>query len=852
MKTSHLAPKPNNSKTQHNSKWLRRYHLAGWFLLFACLLGTTLVAQADNARTNNSTVITVQDDVRLANVKRLGINLGGHDQFGAATYLKNLISNPGFESAEYNMVFNLESHENGTTFVADFWDTAFNNDALNIGQPVDFWNGAEFYFLTGPAATAERKGIIDDFTHDNNRYTFITDDLGVWPDQIARDAMAVRKTLSGFEGDVNPLRVADTTTTRPDSPGSQSLKLATTGDFSPSYAEYFDSYGRDADTSAGKLYLVDGEWHFEIWAKAQTENDTLIVRFRRIGGNTFMSQSYSLTTEWQKLEHTFTVADGADQPIMSGTSNALAFELILGTESDTVWVDDVILEEDNQNPTAFNDRLVTRLQNLQPGVLRDWGDQLGSSLDNQLAVPHARKHTGYSPKFRIGDNYHYSLHEFLVLSQLLESEPWYVIPTGFTPEEMQNLAAYLAAPVGAHPYADLRASLGQAEPWTSVFSTIHLEFGNEIWGANENSDPFIGATVRGGERAGFLASLRFDQLKDSPYFDASDYNLTIGGQTFFPDRQREIEQNSTEHDAIGLAPYFGSLDNYQTPEEMFLPLYAHAHETVAAGSQVRQSEALIDAEMQGTEIDIYEINFRAVFGDAPAETRNEFLTSLAGGMSLPLTMLSYQNEMGIHNLAAYQAVQFSTKVGDDYLRSFGLLRDLNATGFKRPTWLGLEIANKAIQGDLITTLQTGAPTFQDGGNDIPYVQSYAYRDGGNYGLILFNLHLSDSQTVEIVMPSTPNAAGTQHLLSADSPLADNESAENVVITTTPLTDLAQNDTFDIPPHSMLVLQWTDSTITPTTIQLSDAAVQPVGLLPALLLAVVFALGYFTCRHLWHR
>lgn len=562
-----------------------------------------------------------------------------------------------------------------------------------------------------------------------------------------------------------------------------------------------------------------------------------------------------LTTEWQKLEHNFTVAAGRDALNAArnpdGTSNPLAFELTLDPTGDPIWVDDVILQKDSQNPTVFSDDFVNLLQELQPGILRDWGDQLGSSLDNQLAEPFARKLTGVSPKYRTGYNYHYSLHEFLELCQLVGAEPWYVIPTGFTPAEMANLAAYLAAPVGSHPYAAKRAELGQTAAWTDVFDTIHLEFGNEIWGGNEGADPFLGATVRGGERAGKAANLRFSQLKSSPYYAADSFNLSIGGQTRYPERQHQIEMFSSEHDAIGLAPYFGVLDNYQTAEEMFLPLYAHAQETVTAGSEVQASKGYIDGFGQGTELAIYELNLHALTGDAPIETRNDFLSGLGGGLALPLTMLSYQSEMGIRNISAFSALQFSKQiVHGEYARLFGLLRDVGATGLKRPTWLGLEMANLAIQGDLLTTTQTGLnPNYRHDASDVPYIQSYAYRDGDNYALILFNLHLTDQQTVQVNVPTPPDSEATMHLLSAESLYSNNESAENVAIATSSIEDFSQNDLFDLPPHSMLVLEWTtESSSVPTAVQLANTTAQPTAaLLPSLLLFVLLTLGLFTRR-----
>ena len=77
--------------------------------------------------------------------------------------------------------------------------------------------------------------------------------------------------------------------------------------------------------------MVDGEWHFELWAKAQTAGDKLYVAFRRVGETQFMNKPFTLTTEWQKLEHTFSVTDGRDALNAArnadGTSNPLAFEL---------------------------------------------------------------------------------------------------------------------------------------------------------------------------------------------------------------------------------------------------------------------------------------------------------------------------------------------------------------------------------------------------------------------------------------------------------------------------------------------------------------------------------------------
>ena len=107
---------------------------------------------------------------------------------------------------------------------------------------------------------------------------------------------------------------------------------------------------------------------------------------------------------------------------------------------DEVWLDDVALySTDHTNPTVFTDTYVDRLKELSPGILRNWSNQFGSTLDVQLAEPWARQTQGYRPHNRIPGSYSYSLHEFLELCQEIGAEPWYVIPPTFSPEDMSNL-----------------------------------------------------------------------------------------------------------------------------------------------------------------------------------------------------------------------------------------------------------------------------------------------------------------------------------------------------------------------------------------------------------------------------
>lgn len=69
------------------------------------------------------------------------------------------------------------------------------------------------------------------------------------------------------------------------------------------------------------------------------------------------------------------------------------------------------------------------------------------------------------------------------------SDPWYVVPPTFFPDEAQGLIEYLSGDVSSN-WGSWRKTRGQTDPWTSVFKNIYLEYGNELWGSGGPGDPF--------------------------------------------------------------------------------------------------------------------------------------------------------------------------------------------------------------------------------------------------------------------------------------------------------------------------------------------------------------------------
>ncbi|MCC6152284.1 MAG: hypothetical protein IT367_00900 [Candidatus Hydrogenedentes bacterium] len=785
---------------------------------------------------NAQTVIQLSETPVVENVRRLGVNLGGPESYAAAQYMKNLVPNPGFESGEYGMVWHTKGGATGDHALQDFWSTDWNNDILGIGQPLGFWNDADYEIAYG--AAAGRRGKIALFNHEDHTYSYYFDTNGTAPDTWS--VVFVRQQFTKSFGSKLPSVNADTATTRPGSPGVQSYHGFWPGaDWMPIATQYFDSYWRDSQFEAGKMMIIEGPWRIEFWAKGKNNGDQMRVRFAREGEGSFINRQFGLSTQWQKYSFDFDVAPGADKlgpytPTDYHPILVLSFNILTpGTE---IWLDDLELYKSGQtNPTEFTDRFVNGLKGLRPGVLRDWRTQFGASLDNELAEAFGRKMTGWRPHERKAMNWGYSLHDFLELCKEADSEPWYVIPPTFSPEELRNLSAYLCAPTSSnHPYALKRAALGQEEPWTTVFPKIHLEYGNELWGAASGNDPFFGASMLGGKRLGRVAHDRFNILRSGPFFDGAKLNLIIGGQNGSPDRQGEIMDEATSHNSIALAPYFGALSTYNTQEEIYYPLFARALATEL--TKAHTSKQIIDSYNRGTEMSIYEINYHTTGGSIPSSIRDPFTAGASGALALPLYMMSFQRNLGINLQCAFTALGFSFKdENNNFCRMWGMLRDIEGTKRKRPTWIGVELANKAIMGNLVESTHSGAiPTKTIGAinalpvpQTFPVINSFAYHDDFDHSVMLYNLDLNSAHPIVLNHAHRPQSTATMYQFAPSDINLTNEDTQNLIYQTTPITNFTDSYAMTLPSKSITVLKWSTKmglTATPDAMVFPDTEI----------------------------
>ena len=751
------------------------------------------------------TEVQLTDRVQVARVKRLGVNLGAYDPKGAEQILANLVPNPGFEPGTFASLW-LAGRGSGAGIL---WPAGWG-EARGAHAP-GFWDGARYEVLSGEALGST--GVVRHFSHEAARYRF---DLGD-PGLALRpgDVVVTRRIFAGAQGMPGVVPAVDT---RNPYSGRQSLRLEP----GASLRLLLDSAWRDGDRSSGPLRTVQGHWRVRFRGRGAVGTERVRVRFGRESEAPFLAAEIALSKAWdRKVPHqlSFAVAPGTD-PALHRLGRrkhpALVFRLTAPADNaGSIWIDELELRP-GPGEGMFAAPLVARLSELRPGILRFWAGQLGDRIDTLLRVPFLRGASGFRPDRATPRRWSYGLHEFLQLCRTVGAEPWLVIPATASRSGLRELVAYLGAAQGEA--AQRRAARGQRAPWTRVFAKIHLEWGNEEWGSAQPGDPAAGASVSGGVRLGKIASNRLAVLRQAPGFDAAKMQLVIGGQAARPERQREIAAHARGYDAVALAPYFGQLAVWQRDEDVFGPLFARPLFEVAQGRLWQSRQALPSDK----ELALYEINFHTTSprSRVPIARRNAFVAGAAGALVLPFSMLTYQKRLGIVDQCAFTTVDFSypfrpRRGPDDWVRIWGLLRDLAATGRARPTWLGLELANRAIRGDAVETRHGGArPGWTQWPRNgvtratwVDAVQSFGFRDGRSQALVLLNLDLAKPHTVRLHLPAAPLGPARLLRIEPASLWDTNEVRENVHLVSSMLKEFRDGVSMRLPPHSIRALVW---------------------------------------------
>lgn len=698
-------------------------------LITPCMADPGTETSADSLPGRSLVTVEIGTEILLADVPRLGVNLGHWTYWGAEQLSRNILKNPGFEGIIDRTLVR----------VARVGRHRFSDDQPWLARDDGFWSGAHFEILTGDAA-GSRGRILDSRAADRDgQPEFIAEsvDRRLAPGDIV--------ALTRIRDDQPPThwwlpapqtgRVqVDPRLTAPGSPGQRSLALTPTAGATLRIASHLDTIG----PRAGRLLPIDGPWRLALWLHAEA-SDSAHVRllFRRHGGTPFVNLTPRLEPGWQYIEHLFHATD-------VDSTQALEFAIeVRGTG--TVRVDDIWLGPwgptaitDGPGANAFRPEVITLLQRLRPGYLRDWQGQLGDTLENRLATPWARRASRYRPGQ--GADYGYGLPEFLALARAVGANPWLIIPTTFSTDEARELGAWLTE------YLD-----------DGGFEEILIEFGNENWNAI-----FRPAGIQDPAHHGQAADRLFAALSDGAGGHPA-LRRVVNAQHANPWAAARTAAATTQADILAIAPYLLPRLEQGDVNHIVERLFDND------GGRLRD---IADHLPPGLELAVYEVNLHTTRGDAESRTRAAATTGAITAAALAKRLIEAM-DAGVRRQCVYRLTGFDTPLDDrsGLVPLFGITRDLTRDDRLRPTGWAVALLNQAISGNRHQVEITDGDT-----NELLIA---AFRSEAGWSVAIVST-ARETRKVALKFPDDgilkPSSA---QVLDGSDPFLDNETSDQV-------------------------------------------------------------------------
>jgi hypothetical protein len=753
----------------------------------------TVRAQTKSDVAAGVTHLRVTNDVILARVTRLGVNLGEQNFYDSGQMLKNLLSrNPEFAGMTYRSILHCEAGGVGRCVDA----------RPGIQFPAGFWDGATYEVLEG--AAAGQRGTVTAGAPGAGGYALTLNSSGQMTgagDWIAIEKNAPDDPAAGWWPAMHggARLELEHTDLPPGVPVHQALKIDAAGaGQSADLNAYFDSM--EGMTSVH----LRGRYRLSFRAKAPSGTSTMHVHVGRLaaGLRRYVDTDVHLTSSWAEYSEEF-MANETALP-------AAAVETGFNVSGGSVLLSDVSLEQvggDATNHTAFRDEVVETLRELHPGVLRlmesDAG--LGSTVENLLSSPAARERSGYRAWFKPSDDVAVGIPEFLELCLETGAEPWIVAPTAMSLDETRKLAEYLAGSPTTRGGA-LRAAGGRSEPWTQAFRTIHIELGNETW----NSD-FRGEAIEDPAAYGRRANAVFAAFRAAAGPMAGRFDLVVGTHAYDPGRNATLLATAPLANSLAIAPYLmRSLTEWANDDELYGALLAQPEQMSREGFVAQAAESA-----GGRQLAVYEVNLHTTGGNAPEAVLDRFTPSAAAGLAVTGHMLRMMRDHGVRDEMLFSLPQYEFARADGTpVRLWGSVVEMGEDGRKRPQFLAESLANRAIRGDLVKVEIAGENPMHDQppGNDgvslpsVHEIDAYAFKDGKRHSLIVFNYGLHQARRIRVEAAGLArDANATLSRLVSAWPGDTNEDTVKVRIE----DEHFAGSEITLPPCSMAVLEWTE-------------------------------------------
>lgn len=230
-----------------------------------------------------------------------------------------------------------------------------------------------------------------------------------------------------------------------------------------------------------------------------------------------------------------------------------------------------------------------------------------------------------------------------------------------------------------------------------------------------------------------------------------------------------------------------------------------------------QDRKAIQASTHPVPLEVYETNLTTVQGTIPQSILDHYVTSLGAGLAVADNMLLDLRQFGIITQNVFTLPQYRYKRSDGKtVFLWGVVVDMGNTNRKRPQYLALKLVNQAVENgaSMLRTTHSGAdPTWdQPLENTVQlkgahYLQSFAFADGDERSVIVFNLNRESSLRVTFSGANAPSGPVEMQQLTSANITDTNEDAQIVDIRRRSLDDFDATTALPLPPYSMTVLRW---------------------------------------------
>jgi hypothetical protein len=567
------------------------------------------------------------------------------------------------------------------------------------------------------------------------------------------------------------------------------------------------------------------------------------------GGVNCGSYTPKLTGTW--TQYTWNCTASESQAATTPSAVLVTFTATGGS----LYLDNVSFEKTSGNPantTVLRDEVIDTLQTFygpsignNPGTLRYWVNQNAETIGNWTQPDYAHMPTSSGTGYFVSPGgmgtETLSLEDYLVICQYLNAIPYLEVPVTLTNADAANLVEFLASP-STTTYGARRAALGQTQPWTSVFSTIHLSFCNECWNGQSfagqalwdrssqpNSEYYYDYSVRARD---VFAAMRADS-----YYPASGIDLVMNAQTAAT-YTMDIAIQRAHPDSIEIEDYtYGGVSSFSTDAELWGPAMVDPWEKTVNPNDIRNVyQSIHDYQSQTTcgatgtatcKVNIYEWGQGTISGGID-QTHLDYINAGAGEGAImalqPLLNLQYYDILpqSFFSLTEYKngaANGMTSKLWGNTIDMGG------ATNNVRPTFMGVQVANQSIIGPMYSCPISNNLTYNFAGSpngnspmpamaNVPYLYVFCFENGTKRSLVLINTDLSNSHSLSFGGINPPSGTVTQRQYAPSDLDEMNEAPTGTATNLTPATSAIETSTLSsptsitLPPFSVTALDYT--------------------------------------------